>query len=253
MDAFTLDIIFEPLPQRFKDPTLEMYGGTSDPDDHLESFRALMILYGYSNALTCRTFQATFKGAAHRWFSSLPPRSISSWEHFSNLFLTSFISSRWCQKSVVSLMSIKQKKGKSLWSYIDNFRKEELEVHDLNPMVSMHTTINGHRVGLALKCSVAKTLPKAKLEFLKKAQKYIVAEEASSEDHQEREVVRHNGPPKKKRKGGDNHHHNNNSSKDHEKPPASALSYNQYTPLNSTRMQILMQIGEEKLTSGLRR
>ncbi|XP_010259737.1 PREDICTED: uncharacterized protein LOC104599072 [Nelumbo nucifera] len=234
MDAFTPDIIFEPLPQHFKAPTLEMYDGTSDPDDHLESFRALMILYGYSDVLTCRTFQATFRGAAHHWFSNPPPRSISSWEQFANLFLARFINNRRCYKSVVSLMSIKQKQGESLRSYIDRYKKEELEVRDLNPMVSMHAAINGLS-GSALKCLVAKTPLKTKLEFLKKAQKYIATEEASAGDHQEREVERPNGPPKKKRKGGGNHH-NNNSNKDLKKPPALAQAYSQYMPLNSTRM-----------------
>ncbi|XP_010259202.1 PREDICTED: uncharacterized protein LOC104598722 [Nelumbo nucifera] len=127
-------------------------------------------------------------------------------------------------------MSIKQKQGESLRSYIDRFKKEELEVRDLNPMVSMHTAINGLCAGSALK----------------KAQKYIAAEEASAGEHQEREAKRHNGPPEKKRKGGDNPHHNSNSNKDNKKPPALALAYKEYTPLNSTCTQILMQIGEEK-------
>ncbi|XP_010247497.1 PREDICTED: uncharacterized protein LOC104590504 [Nelumbo nucifera] len=143
-------------------------------------------------------------------------------------------------------MLIKQKQRESLQSYIDRFKKEELEVHDLDPMVSMHAAINGLCTGSALKCSVAKILPKTKLEFLKKAQKYIAAEEASTMGHQEREVEHHNGPPKKKRKGGDNPHPNNNNGNDNKKPPASALAYKEQTPLNSTCAQKLMQIGEEK-------
>ncbi|XP_010242060.1 PREDICTED: uncharacterized protein LOC104586501 [Nelumbo nucifera] len=139
-------------------------------------------------------------------------------------------------------MSIKQKLGESLRSYIDRFKKEELEVTDLNSMVSMHAAINGLQVASALKCSDAKTPSKTKLEFLKKAQKYIATEEALAEDHQEE--AEHSGRPSgKKRKNED---HRGDGGKDNRKPSALAMAYSQYTPLNSSRTQILMPIGEEK-------
>ncbi|XP_010253826.1 PREDICTED: uncharacterized protein LOC104594970 [Nelumbo nucifera] len=244
MDAFTLEIILEPLPPHFKNPTLETYDGSTNPDDHLEGFRVLMILYGYSDALMCRTFQATLRGAARRWFSSHPPRLISSWEQLTIMFLARFISSRRCQKRVVSLMSLKQESGESLQSYIDRFKKEELEVRDLNPIVSVHVAINGLRPSSALKCSVAKTPPKTKLEFFKKAQKYIAAEEASARDNQEGAAECHDGPLKKKRKSGDQCPPDNNGGKDNKKP--TTLAYRDYMSLNSTRTQILMQTREEK-------
>ncbi|XP_010274144.1 PREDICTED: uncharacterized protein LOC104609515 [Nelumbo nucifera] len=210
MDVFSPDIVAEPLPPNFKAPTLEMYNGNTDSDNHLESFRALMIMYGYSGALTCRTFQATFKGAT-RWRP---------------------------QKSVVSLMTVKKKRGESLRTYIDRFNKEELEVRDLDPLVSMHVAISGLLPSLALKCSIAKSQPKMKLEFLERAQKYIAVEEASATDAHERGIEHRDGAPEKKRKNGDQGRSNSNK-----KP----LAYNQYMPLNSTRTQILMQIGQEKI------
>ncbi|XP_010256556.1 PREDICTED: uncharacterized protein LOC104596940 [Nelumbo nucifera] len=242
----TPKIISEPLPPHFKAPALEMYDKSTNPGDQLEGFRALMILYRYFDALMCRTFQATFRGAIRCWFSNLPPWSISSWEQFTNLFLAHFISNKQCQKSIVSLMSLKQEPSESLQSYIDHFKKEELEVRGLNPMVSMYSAINELHPGSTLKCSVAKTLPKIKLEFLKKAQKYITVEEASVGDNQERAGEHHNGPPEKKRKSGDQRHPDNNDGRDNKKPPAPALAYKDYMPLNSTCTQILIQIAEEK-------
>ncbi|XP_010243816.1 PREDICTED: uncharacterized protein LOC104587791 [Nelumbo nucifera] len=225
MDAFSLDIIVEPLPPNFKAPTLEMYDGNTDPDNHLESFRALMILYGYSDTLACQTFQATFKGVARRWFSSLPPRSINSWEQFSNMFLACFISSRRPQKSIVSLMTVKQKRGESLRSYIDRFKKEELEVRDLDPLVSMHAAISGLLPVSALKCFIAKSQPKMKLEFLERAKKYIAIEEASATDAHERGIEHRDEAPEKKRKNEDQGRSNNNNNK---KAPALALAYNHH-------------------------
>ncbi|XP_010253030.1 PREDICTED: uncharacterized protein LOC104594452 [Nelumbo nucifera] len=143
-------------------------------------------------------------------------------------------------------MSLKQEPGETLRSYIDRFKKKELEVRDLDPMVSMHTAINGLFPGSTLKLSVAKTPSKTKLKFLKKAQKYITTEEASTRANQERAAECHDRPLEKKRKGGDQHHPDNHGNKDNKKPLALALAYKDYKPLNSTCTQILMQIGEEK-------
>ncbi|XP_010263424.1 PREDICTED: uncharacterized protein LOC104601683 [Nelumbo nucifera] len=211
MDAFTSDIISKPFLPHFKALALEMYDGMTDLDDHLESFKAFMLLY-------------------------------SSWEKFASLFLTHFISSKRSQKSIVSLMPVKQKRGESLRSYIDHFKKEEIEVQDLDPMVSMHAAINGLLPGSTLRCSVAKIAPKFKAEFLKKAQKYITAEEASIGDRQVGEIDCQHGSPEKRRKNGD--HCSNNSN--NKKPPTPGLAYNQYTPLNSTWTQILMQVEKEE-------
>lgn len=39
---FTQTVMGVPLPPKFKMPTLEMFNGTKDPLDHLETFKALM-------------------------------------------------------------------------------------------------------------------------------------------------------------------------------------------------------------------
>ncbi|XP_010247172.1 PREDICTED: uncharacterized protein LOC104590279 [Nelumbo nucifera] len=144
-------------------------------------------------------------------------------------------------------MDVRQKHDERLWSYINRFKKEELEVRDVDPMVSMNTTINGLLSVSAFKCSVAKTPPRSKAEFLKKAHKYIAVEEALVGDCQEEEADHHCGGPKKKRRSRDNRNdNNNNNSKDSEKLLASALAYRKYTPLNSTRTQILKQVEKEE-------
>ncbi|XP_010247735.1 PREDICTED: uncharacterized protein LOC104590699 [Nelumbo nucifera] len=203
-----------------------MYDRNFDLDNHLESFRVLMLLYGYSDTLMYRAFQVTFKGAAHRWFSGLPPCSISSWEQFASLYITHFISKQQSQKIVVSLMSIRQKCGESLRSYTNRLKKEELEVQDLDPMVSMHVSINDLLPGLALKCSVAK--------------KTSVGELQGEANH-------NRGGSDKKGKNGDgcSININNNKNKDNNKKPL-GLTYNQYMPLNSSQTQILMQVGKEE-------
>ena len=54
-----------PLPQGFKHPTdMELYDGTMDPQDHLDSFRSRMCLDGVSNPVKCRAFPATLRKVA---------------------------------------------------------------------------------------------------------------------------------------------------------------------------------------------
>ncbi|XP_019054871.1 PREDICTED: receptor-like protein 51 [Nelumbo nucifera] len=79
MEAFIDSILSKPLSPNFKALSLGTYDRSTDPKDHLESFQTLMILHRYFGALMCQAFEATFKGAVHQWFSTLPPHSIASW------------------------------------------------------------------------------------------------------------------------------------------------------------------------------
>ena len=44
-------------------PQTELYDGTTDPLDHLESFKALMLLHGATDGVMCRAFLATLQKA----------------------------------------------------------------------------------------------------------------------------------------------------------------------------------------------
>ena len=78
--AFTSKIMEQTIPPRFKMPQTELYDGSSDPLDHLEAFKALMLLHGANDGTLCWAFPATLRKAVRQWFSNLPPRSISSFE-----------------------------------------------------------------------------------------------------------------------------------------------------------------------------
>ena len=56
---FSARVMNEPIPMRFKMPQTKLYDGTSDPLDHLESFKALMLLHGTNDGVMCRAFLAT--------------------------------------------------------------------------------------------------------------------------------------------------------------------------------------------------
>ena len=61
---FSQKIMQEQVPPNFKLPHFESYDGTTDPIDHLEAFRTTMLLHGAPDAILCRAFPSTLKGAA---------------------------------------------------------------------------------------------------------------------------------------------------------------------------------------------
>ena len=60
---FSQMIMQELIPPNFKLPQFESYEGTLDPIDHLEAFRTMMLLHGVPDAILCRAFLSTLKGA----------------------------------------------------------------------------------------------------------------------------------------------------------------------------------------------
>ena len=85
----------EVVPPRFNMHQTELYDGTTDPLDHLESFKALMLLHGATNGVMCRDFPVTLRKVARLWFSGLRTESIHSFKQLDRLFAAHFISSRW--------------------------------------------------------------------------------------------------------------------------------------------------------------
>jgi len=47
-----------------KMPSIELFDGTTDPDDHLQVYKAQMYIQNVDDATYCRYFPATLKGIA---------------------------------------------------------------------------------------------------------------------------------------------------------------------------------------------
>ena len=50
---FIMEILWEPLPVGFKMPHLKAYDGSTNPTNHLESFRTLILLQEVNDAILC--------------------------------------------------------------------------------------------------------------------------------------------------------------------------------------------------------
>ena len=102
---------------------IKIYEGKSDPQDHLDHFNDLIELHLVSKMAKYRVFTVTLTGGAKIWLRTVPAKSISSWQQLSTLFLQHFQATKKFAVSLAHLGNIKQKKDKTLKSYINCFNE----------------------------------------------------------------------------------------------------------------------------------
>ncbi|CAL9024343.1 unnamed protein product [Prunus brigantina] len=79
-------------PKRFTTPSITPFKGDSDPESHLRHFKSAMILYKAGDALMCKVFAMTMRGAAKDWFHTLPSASIGNFKEFALVFTKEYTS-----------------------------------------------------------------------------------------------------------------------------------------------------------------
>ena len=99
-------------------PHVEPYDGSTDPIDHLESYKALMTIQGATDALFCISFPATLRKAARAWYSGLQSGSIHSFGQLEHSFVAHFSTSRKPPRTSDSLFSLKQGENETLRHFL---------------------------------------------------------------------------------------------------------------------------------------
>jgi hypothetical protein len=79
-----------PWPLSYKPPQLPMYDGHSDPKQFLMSYEATISSYGGNTAVMATSFVMAVRSVAQTWYSSLGPRTITSWQKLKDMLVTSF-------------------------------------------------------------------------------------------------------------------------------------------------------------------
>ena len=217
---------------------MDSYDGVRDPLDHLETFKMLMHLQGVVDAIMCRAFPTTLKGAARIWFSQLTPNSISTFKELNAQFTTHFIGRHRYKKSTACLMSIKQREDETLRSYISRFNKEALSIDEADDKILVATFTNGLRKGKFL-FSLYKNDPKTMSEVLYRATKYMNVEDSLSAREEkpkkrERQDDIQQDQGRKKARAGDR--------RDERCPKPPGGRFTSFTPLMAPVDQVLMQI-----------
>jgi len=75
-------------------PYVEPFDDTTDPDDHLDVYKAQMYAQEVDDAICCRYFLVTLRGMAQKWFNGLPSGSITSFLQLAKLFSTHFVAGK---------------------------------------------------------------------------------------------------------------------------------------------------------------
>ena len=136
-----------------------------------------MLLQMSSNEVMCRAFPTTLKGAAKVWFSKIPSGIIANFEQLNKGFVRHFIGDQRHKKPAGHLLNIQQAEGESLRQYVTRFNKELLQVDEAEDQVIL-TTFQARLLPRDFFFSITKSPPKTVAELLRKAQKYMNAEDA---------------------------------------------------------------------------
>ncbi|XP_010666517.1 uncharacterized protein LOC104883667 [Beta vulgaris subsp. vulgaris] len=162
-------------PQKVKVPPIDHYDGTTDPIDHLAAFKAQMSVQTSSEAAWCKFFPTTLKGLATTWFTELPFGSISSFTALEAAFKQNFIAGRRHRKTIIYLMSIRQRREEDLADYIKRFNKESLKVSNLQDNVAFIALMSGLYPSSRFKIKLTESEASLFSEAMNLAQKFIQA------------------------------------------------------------------------------
>ncbi|XP_057733871.1 uncharacterized protein LOC130949059 [Arachis stenosperma] len=158
--------------RNFKSPDMDLYDGTTDPKHHLSNFKSRMYLADTSDATCCKAFPTTLTKVAMKWFDSLPPRSVTSFDDLLRKFLMRFSIQKDKVKHASNLLVIKQEVEEPLRDYIERFNKAFLEIQDLPTEAVIMGLVNGLREG-PFSQSIPKRHPISLSDVQERVEKYI--------------------------------------------------------------------------------
>ncbi|XP_025630696.1 uncharacterized protein [Arachis hypogaea] len=135
-----------------------------------------MYLANASDATRCKAFPTTLTKVAKKWFDSLPPRLVTSFDDLSRKFLMRFSIQKDKVKHAPSLLGVKQEVEEPLRNYMKRFNKACLEIQDLPTEAIIMGLVNGLREG-SFSQSISKRQPTSLNDVQERAEKYINIEE----------------------------------------------------------------------------
>ncbi|CAL8117117.1 unnamed protein product [Prunus armeniaca] len=133
---FTDEVERAPPPKRFTTSSITPFKGDSDPKSHLRHFKSAMILYKADDALMCKVFAMTLRGATQDWFHTLPSASIGNFKKFVIIFTKKYTSYKTVRKHADHLFNLRKKLDESLRDYLRRFKAEKANIIGCNDQVA---------------------------------------------------------------------------------------------------------------------
>nr|KYP37224.1 hypothetical protein KK1_041595 [Cajanus cajan] len=136
-----------PLPPAWKPLNIERYDGTTDLDEHIVAFITQINLYTNDDAIICRVFPTSLKGAALSWYTQLPPRSVDNFNTLMRLFSAQYATSRPHHITSAALSNLRQQDDESLRHFMERFANVSIKIRNLNPEVALHSMLMALKPG----------------------------------------------------------------------------------------------------------
>ncbi|KAK2376303.1 hypothetical protein QL285_077105 [Trifolium repens] len=260
--ALSREIMRAPIPAALERlPNLPSYDGLTDPDDHVNNFNTILNFRNTSGAIRCRLFPTTLRKGALTWYTSLPPRSVFSWQDFMDQFKHNFTASRKQPKTVATLEAIFQGPKETLRAYIERFNREAVQVEEPDDM-KRYLLVRGLRPRTDFAKAVGIEKPRTLAQLLAKAESYIQYEEQEIADalrqgRSEEAPPKHdtNKAPRESGHGDGHGDGRRNGNRDGgrrrgERPRGPPSLFTVYTPLNASREHILLECYDTEFKEG---
>lgn len=227
-DAIMNDLI----PPNFEPPPLEPYDGRNDPQEHLTAFNTQMAIIGPNETLKCKLFSGTMKGAALRWFMSLPRQSVISYADFAKKFLRNFSDRKHKKASTATLFNARQRPNETLREYLGRFSDITVDVEHPDQRQFVDAFTNGLRGG-QFNESLANRPPTNIQEILARAEAYMKGEESNAKKRHRDERERASDRGYERRSRYDDYGQSVSQRRDPPPPPRrSSTAKGTLTPLN---------------------
>nr|KYP47294.1 hypothetical protein KK1_031088 [Cajanus cajan] len=231
-----------PLPHGWKPLHLDRYDGTTDPDEHIDLYTTHINLYTNNDAILCRVFPTSLKGAALNSYTHLPTESIDSFDTLVRRFTAQYATSRPHHVTSAALASLRQNDDEPPRAFMERFAATSVKIRNLNPEVALHAMLMALKLGPFVD-SLCRESPRDMDELRARAAGYIRMEEHSAFHDQ----VRGKGPPKPEQGHKDKIKVNNDNQFKKSTRANRGGRYDLYTPLNAPRVHILEEASNNNL------
>jgi hypothetical protein len=157
-----------------------MYDVHSDPKQFLMSYEATISSYGGNAAVMAKSFVMAEKNVAQTWYSSLRPRTITSWQKLKDMLVTSFQGFQTKPVTAQALFQCTQDHEEYLQAYVRRFSRLRAQAPKVPNEIVIEAMIKGLRPGPTSQYFARKPLEK----LLQKMYEYI---RVDNDFHQRRE------------------------------------------------------------------